>query len=165
MVVRVRRETPPERILVPVAGGPNSRLAIEVALSHAHGIQELCEGKVVVVHVLTVLRPDEVTGEEREQQLREALDIQGWPVPFISVISEDVMEAILETARGYDQVVLGASEEGLLEQQLFGSLPACIGEDASCTVVMVKRHDVVKFGLRRWLGWHKRTPVRAPERG
>lgn len=65
--------------------------------------------------------------------------------------ANDIVRGILAAAAGFDQIIIGASEEGLLEQSLFGSIPQRVAEEALSTVIMVKRHDLVKFGLRRWL--------------
>jgi hypothetical protein len=50
-----------------------------------------------------------------------------------------------------DLGLFSASEERLLDQSLFGSIPQRVAEEALSTVLMVKSHDPVKFGLRRWL--------------
>ena len=66
-------------------------------------------------------------------------------------VARNITEAILKTAENFDQIIIGASEEGLLEQSFFGSIPQRVAEEALSTVIMVKRHEPVKFGLRRWL--------------
>ncbi len=45
---------------------------------------------------------------------------------------------------------LAALIAGPNEGELF-AIPQRISEEALTTVIMVKRHDIVKFGLRRWL--------------
>ena len=65
--------------------------------------------------------------------------------------ADDVVRSILHEAADFDQIIIGASEERLLEQTLFGSIPQRVAEEALTNVIMVKQHDLVKFGLRRWL--------------
>ncbi|MCB0089264.1 MAG: universal stress protein, partial [Caldilineaceae bacterium] len=78
------------------------------------------------------------------------------PIEIEVTHAQDVVEGILAAAVNCDQIVIGASEERLLEQSLFGSIPQRVAEEAPVTTVMVKRHDLVKFGLRRWLFARKR---------
>ena len=90
--------------------------------------------------------------QERREALVEGFGIENWPIELMIEPARDgVVEDILRVARDFDQIIIGASEEGFLEQSLFGSIPQRIAEEAHTTVVMVKRHDVVKFGVRRWL--------------
>lgn len=156
-VVRFRSTHLPKKILVPIAGGPNARMALEIALTQADAIKEqVGEVTVQAVHILRASGDLEAA----EHKLREDLDITGWPVDIKMVVSaDDVAGVILKEAEDYDQIVMGASAEGLLEQGLFGSIPERVGEEAAATVVMVKRHDLVKFGLRRWLQ-RNRQPIK-----
>ncbi|MFQ5577817.1 MAG: universal stress protein, partial [Anaerolineae bacterium] len=153
-VVRFRRGGWPRRILVPVAGGPNARLALELAVTQAEAIGH-SNGQppdVVALHLLPGSTPvDEAAIEARRAAIIEALDIAGWPVEMRVAPANDIVRGILAAAAGFDQIIIGASEEGLLEQSLFGSIPQRVAEEALSTVIMVKRHDLVKFGLRRWL--------------
>ena len=161
-VVRFRRTEPPTRILVPVAGGPNARLALELALTQADALENQGHRRPEVVALNLVL--DGINGddlEQRRQDLLDNLDIADWPIELRLVYTTDVVHGILDEATDFDQIIIGASEEGLLEQSLFGSIPQRVAEEALTTVVMVKRHDLVKFGLRRWLG-RQRQKVEQP---
>jgi amino acid transporter/nucleotide-binding universal stress UspA family protein len=156
-VVRFRHTALPKRILVPIAGGPNSRMALELALTEADAIELRTDQRpeVVALNLMFGLA-DEPHPEEKLQARREALikefDMAHWPIELqVEPARADVVEDILRVAEDFDEIVIGASEEGLLEQSLFGSIPQRIAEEANATVMMVKRHDVVKFGVRRWL--------------
>lgn len=151
-VVRLRRMQSPGRILVPVAGGPNARLAVAFAAAEADGIAE-ADGRrpeVVALFVVPASASDEEIAARRES-LSAGLELAAWEVDLQTVRAEDVVGAILGEAAGFDQIVIGASGEGWLEQSLFGSIPQRVAEEATVTVVMVKRHDPVRFGLRHWL--------------
>ncbi len=156
-VVRFRHAALSQRIIVPIAGGPNSRMALELALTQADAI-ELRTGKrpeVVALNLMFGLDAEndpEKKMQERREALVEEFGIENWPIELhIEPAQEGVVEDILRVAKDFDQIVIGASEEGFLEQSLFGSIPQRIAEEANTNVVMVKRHDVVKFGMRRWL--------------
>ncbi len=149
-IVRFRHTDLPRRILVPVAGGPNSRMALEMALTEADAI-ELRTGKRPEVVALNLIAGSGDAAARHDELIRE-FDIANWPIELrIEPIREGVVADILRVAADFDQIIIGASEEGLLEQRLFGSIPQHIAEEAEATVMMVKRHDIVKFGVRRWL--------------
>ena len=147
----------PMPLIAPIAGGPNSRMALELALTEADTI-EMRTGKrpeVVALNLIVDLEHEndpEKKIQERREALVEGFGIENWPIELMIEPARDgVVEDILRVARDFDQIIIGASEEGFLEQSLFGSIPQRIAEEAHTTVVMVKRHDVVKFGVRRWL--------------
>ncbi len=69
--------------------------------------------------------------EQRRQALLKELDIADWPLELHLAPADDVVRGILNEARGFDQIIIGASEERLLEQSLFGSIPQRIATEAS----------------------------------
>jgi nucleotide-binding universal stress UspA family protein len=132
-------------------------MALELALTEADTI-EMRTGKrpeVVALNLIVGLEQEsdpEKKMQERREALVEGFGIEDWPIELMIEPAQDgVVEDILRVARDFDQIIIGASEEGFLEQSLFGSIPQRIAAEAQTTVVMVKRHDVVKFGVRRWL--------------
>jgi amino acid transporter len=158
-VVRFRRSGAPRRILVPIAGGPNARLALELALAQADALAQDGQVEPEIVALNLVLnssnpRPDAL--DQRRQALLQELEFGDLPIDLRVVFADDIVQGILREATGFDQIIVGASEEGLLEQTLFGSIPQRVAEEALATVIMVKRHDPVKFGLRRWLTRRRR---------
>jgi nucleotide-binding universal stress UspA family protein len=156
-VVHLRKSGLPKRILVPVAGGPNTRLALELALTEAEAIEQR-SGTLPEVVALNII-PNGSDGNKLEQRrltLLKDLGIDGWPVELRIVVGDDIGEAILNEANDFEQIIIGASEEGLLEQSLFGSIPQRVAEEALSTVIMAKRHDPVKYGVRQWLMRRKR---------
>jgi len=141
----------PRRILVPVAGGPNARLSLELAITQADAIEQHT-GKRPEVTALNLITEngDETIRDQRRSELLRELEMERWSVELSIVPAEDVVQGILREAAGFDQIVIGAPEEGVLEQTLFGSIPQRVAEKASTTVVMVKHHHPVKYGLKRW---------------
>ena len=165
-VVRLRRAGLPKRILVPVAGGPNSQLALEFALAEADGVKAL-EGREVEIIALHLVPPgtpeeekarrkEELTAELGLEGLMDELHLKLWIEE-----AEDITKEIVAASERFDQVIMGASEDRLLEQTLFGSIPKRVAEQATTTVIMVKAYNPVKFGLRRWLA--RRNGRRPPE--
>ncbi|MBW8009617.1 MAG: amino acid permease [Chloroflexi bacterium] len=147
-VVRMVRTGIPKRILVPIINGANSNLAIEIALSQAQYAKTYDANETSIVALYLVpLNTDEKTIERRRSRLIEKLDLDGLPVELRILPSQNEAEDILAYAEDFDEIVIGASEEGLLGQQLFGSVPQQIAEDAQVNVIMVKHHNPIKHGL------------------
>jgi len=159
-VVRFRRNVEPKRILVPVAGGPNTRMAIELAVTAADAIelQGQARPEIVALHLI-IQKSGENNGdiEARRKELTDEFDLEALPIELEIRSAGDAAEGILQAAEEFDQIIIGASDERLLEQSLFGSIPQRIAEESLKTVIMVKRYDPVKFGLRRWLVSGKRS--------
>ena len=158
-VVRFRRSSAPmQKILVPVAGGPNTRMALELAVTQADALEQVTGQRPTVV-ALNLALGESPTAEQMDRQRQQLIDqfeLAELPIEIEVTHAQDVVEGILAAAVNCDQIVIGASEERLLEQSLFGSIPQRVAEEAPVTTVMVKRHDLVKFGLRRWLFARKR---------
>jgi amino acid transporter/nucleotide-binding universal stress UspA family protein len=157
-VVRLRKTGLPNRILVPISGGPNARLAIELAITEADAIEQRTGTRPEVVALNLISGSSSDAHKQRRIELLEELQTAQWPLELHIKPADNVVEGILREAANFDQIIIGASEERLLEQSLFGSIPQRVAEEALATVMMVKRHDPVRFGLRRWLAWPRKLP-------
>ncbi|MFQ5593977.1 MAG: amino acid permease [Anaerolineae bacterium] len=145
-VVRVRKNGPPRRILVPAAGGPNGALALETAVSLARQQPEPAS-----VTTLYVAQPgneqDADTGRASLEALAAGVD---YPVDIEVIYSADVVEGIRYVASRFNLVVIGATEQGLFDRLMFGNIPECVAEECLQTTIMVKRYQgPVKSWLRR----------------
>ncbi len=153
-VVRNRHHKPAQSILVPAAGGPNARLALQLALIEAEALEAKTGNpvKIVALNIAPGLDMSDANAvAARRQRVLDDLDLPNLPFELEIVAADDVVEGILNFANGFDQIIVGASNEGLLEQTFFGSIPQKIAEEALTTVIMVKQHDMVKYGIRQWL--------------
>ncbi len=146
---------PPKRILVPVSDGPGMLLSISIALAQAgfmaQQIEDEEERKKIKVTVLHLMQENGSAMEARRRELSSVLDTDN---PFIELevaLSDDVAASILERAGQYDQIVIGASEDRLLNQRLFGSVSQQVAEKAPVDVIFVRRYNPIQHGLRRWL--------------
>jgi uncharacterized hydrophobic protein (TIGR00271 family) len=125
------------KILVPTAGGPNAPIAARLAwlLSEVYG------SEVTALNVqLGRATPERM--EENRQRIVQTLDGLEFSRPPEQkvVVAESVVEGIVREAKGYDLVLLGASEEGLFDQFAFGSIPQQIAARVPKTAVIVKRY-------------------------
>jgi amino acid transporter/nucleotide-binding universal stress UspA family protein len=153
-VVRLVRSGLPKRFLVPVVRNRNSRMALEVALTQAEFANTQLDEEVEIV-ALHLVPPemDAKATEIRRNKLIDELELEDLPITLEIIPSKDVVNDILTYSEKFDEIVIGAPEERLLEQGLFGSVPQKVAEEAVVNVIMVKRHKLIKHGiLGRYLG-------------
>lgn len=151
-VVRYRKHRPLNSILVPVAGGPNSRRAVKLAISMASAATP-GPAKVTLLHIMPpgARNGDRVRAEQAFRESLEGLYYEYLEKRFVEGV--DVVETILAYAQGNehepesDLIVLGATQEPLLRNLFMGSIPARIAKGANVTVIMVKRrsHPIRSF--------------------
>ena len=126
------------RWLVPMAGGPNARVAIKL-LPALVTLGNNPQIRLTRVFKLSELKPDMTILEQSIRQLirrrQLSTNVIAAPVEADSV-SEGVIKLV--TTEGYDVVVLGASREGLLQQAIQGNIPEAIASGVESTVILVR---------------------------
>jgi amino acid transporter len=146
-------QQPLRRILVPVGGGPHSRMALLLAHEMA-----LAEGaQVVALRVLTGALEDEA--EELEDQtlwlaeiITEVLGVE--PVNFTLQAhpAQSIQTGVLRELerQPYNLIVMGASQEWGSGTRLFGSVDDWVADQASCSVLLCRYFEPVAIAwLRR----------------
>ncbi len=133
---------PIRRILVPIGGGPHSRMAVRVA----YEIAEEEDARVTALFCACSPR----LAEEMEDELlllREIIEDELGHVPtsFTTRVARapDVVAGItaeMERQR-YDLLVMGASEEVWTGRQLFGSIDDQLAVELPCSVLLVRQHE------------------------
>jgi uncharacterized hydrophobic protein (TIGR00271 family) len=145
-VVRLGELAQIRRALVPMSLGPNSPLALDLALSL---------GETIQVTALTVARAP--LGETAEVAAYEQLQgvLQPWRgdlrVAAKVVRAPSVISGILDEAgSGYDLLLIGASNESYIDRKLFGNVPQTIAAEAPVpTLVVRRRASAWRMLLRR----------------
>lgn len=161
-VVREDELAEVRRILLPTAGGPHAATAarLAVALAKAYG------AKVTALYICRrgATAEDEEEGRERIAQTFAGLEVDDL-VEAKVVVAPGVVRGILEEAEKHDITLLGASEESLLDQFLFGPVPERVASQSSKTVVMVKRYrGLARFWLYRlWRSLYSLFPTLSEE--
>jgi amino acid transporter/nucleotide-binding universal stress UspA family protein len=155
-VVRFRKRQEPRRILVPTSGGANASLAISLAIDQARQFARRT-GERPVVTLLYVCVPAgagpdmQARGFELLRSLAAGYD---YPIEVSVVTADDVVNGIVEESRHHDLVVIGATDERLFEQVLFGTIPELVALRAPVTVMMVKGYKgPVRSWIRRNFSW------------
>jgi CIC family chloride channel protein len=155
-VVRFRERREPRRILVPTTGGANARLAIRLAIDQARRFAAE-SGEESVVTLLNVCGPADCSAEAQArgyELLRSFASGYDYPLEVTVVRADDVVDGIVREAALHDLVVIGATNERLYEQVMFGAIPERVTLRAPVTVMMVKRYrGPVRSWLRRNLSW------------
>lgn len=139
------------QVLVPMAGGPNAALAMDLALSLAP------HAEITALNVAREVQGDVGLSLGR-QRLKELLEpwagearVQGKVVSASSPIKGILTEA----AKGYDLVMVGASHESYLDRVLFGNVPQTVAARSPAPAIVVKQH-VRGISMGTWLrrtGW------------
>lgn len=124
-------------ILVPIAGGPHSGLAADVARS----VAEDCGAWIDVLHVVDGDAPAD--GRELAEEYVDAASRRiGRPETTTTWVLEadDTAEAIIEQSRYYGLTVLGAPTTGRLRQFLSGSTSRSIRANAESVVLSARNN-------------------------
>lgn len=126
------------RWLVPMAGGPNSPLAIKLlpALITLGNDPKI---RLTQVFKPSELKPDMSVSEQAIRHLMRRRKLSS-SVVALPVQANSVAEGVINLVQteGYDVVVLGASREGLLQQAIQGNIPEAIASGVESTVILVR---------------------------
>jgi uncharacterized hydrophobic protein (TIGR00271 family) len=159
-----RSASPPHRVLIPSAGGPNVALGFRFAedFHRAYG------SKVLMLTVVGKNASDEEVLRAREALMARAQrDMAGLSIPqdavaFHVVRAASPAEGILQmsTPLHADAVIIGASREGVLHRIRFGEIPEKVAAQAQVPVLVIKRPlpRRVTFYRRAWDALSHITP-------
>ncbi|MFB6354281.1 MAG: amino acid permease, partial [Halobacteriales archaeon] len=138
-----------ESILVPTAGGPHAEFAEAVAGA-------IARAENATVTAMHVVPPDAPAArrERAETVLTRCVDSMGDVEATPALVeADDVVDAIVARSADHDLTVIGATQEGLLQELVFGAIPEAVGQRAENTVIMAKRNLGITSRLKRWLRW------------
>lgn len=147
IVSRIEQMDDIESILVPIARGPHSELAIETGLTLARQNDASLE----LLHSYTA--GDEEERVKGEEVLERGADIVDGYRPAEQTLLEagEIPEAIIEYAKSFDITVFGAPREGILRQFMLGTIPDEVSEEASGTVLIAHRGGADESWLDKFL--------------
>jgi chloride channel protein, CIC family len=137
ILVKFNHRTKFDRWLVPMAGGPNAQLAIELlpaltTLSH-QPIVTLCQ-----IFAPVDTQPDRTTLDRAANLIQPHLPTD--TIHTVTLRASSIPDAVLNYARQdeSDVIILGASRAGILQQVVNGNIPAAISQTRDCTVILVR---------------------------
>jgi len=124
--------------LVPMAGGPNSKIALKLLPALVSSSQNL---RICLTQVFSL---SERKTDMKVLQAAKRLLIERYKlannIKAIPVKAESVPEGVIELVKkqAFDLVVVGASREGMLQQAINGNIPEAIASGVDCTVILVR---------------------------
>jgi CIC family chloride channel protein len=140
-ILRYRPVTKFNKLLVPIAGGPNGRLAVNLALAVANNTPE--DTKIILTHV-AVGDIDPTQAEARAQSaFRYAAHGLDHPFETMVVSAESPTEGILKASKSCDLIVIGATKEQRFRNLLMGNVAQSVADGAHCPVIIVKRQSTI----------------------
>ncbi|MHC5185022.1 MAG: universal stress protein [Planctomycetota bacterium] len=131
--------------LVPIAGGPNGALALEIASI----LTAPDEGTVTAFSVDTGHGAVDFDQFIKENAKKFTIPRENFETKTVK--AQSAVKAILAEAKNYDLVVLGTTHKPLLAQMGRMSLPEKIACRSPKPVVMVKSDIGVRSWIRRWI--------------
>jgi nucleotide-binding universal stress UspA family protein len=134
-----------KRILVPVAGGPNSSFALEVASM----LVDKDDGMITVFTVATDREHFDIVGFVSEH--KERLQIPGERISMNAVNADKVVEAILQEAEDYDLVVIGCTQKSKLYQMTHEPVPDGVARRCQRPLAIVNATNGIQSWIRRWV--------------
>jgi len=134
-----------KRILVPLAGGPNGPLAVEIA----NILADPDEGRIVALHVDR--RGAEFDIDSFTKHQTERLHIRPGRLEAKRLRGADVVRTILDEAEDYDLVVLGATLQPVLRQIVRDNVPEVVAKRCGKPLVMVRATGGIRSWIQRWI--------------
>jgi len=137
------------QVLVPVGGGPNAILALDIALTFtpqvrvtALRVASLGLGRAAMAAQQELLAAalEPFAGEERIQP----------KVIFASSIQNGILH---EAKQGYNVMLVGATRESFVDRLLFGNLPQSLAAHSPIPIIIVRRHETTAASLLRRARW------------
>jgi nucleotide-binding universal stress UspA family protein len=130
------------RVLVPLAGGPNSALALEIA-------SILVEGDDSEIVAFTV--GDRLDVDAFVDATAPRMIVPRERVKTKSAHGADVVRTIIEESGGYDLVVIGATQQPMLKMFSHEPIPEAVARGLSNPLVMVKAGAGIRSWIKRWI--------------
>ena len=141
-VLKNRGLTPLNSILIPWGGGPHAQLGLEFAV-------RIGEATDADIHLLRIIKPGIDRERERETMAASVESIIGNYERMhyhVQQSADDVTASLIAAldANNPDLVIIGASHEYRIRNFLFGSIPDIVADHARCSVLMVRRHLLMR---------------------
>ncbi len=146
-IMKIKKDGQFKRILIPTAGGPNAKLAFEWGT----WLARQNKGKVTLLSVV-----EDKKGKRRAKgcllDTRKGVSFEPAVVVEKVVFGRDVLETILEEAKSYDMILIGASKAGIWRRVRFGTIPERLTRSSPISVLVVRKYEgVIRSWLRRFL--------------
>jgi len=146
-IMKIKGDGKIKRVLVPTAGGPNAKLALE----WGSWIVRQNKGNLTLISVAR----DERGKKRAEASLKEtekAAHLGENRIDERVIYGKNVVSAILRESTDYDLILIGASKVGLWKRIRFGTVPEKLTRLSSIPVLVVRKYEgVILSWIRRFL--------------
>jgi len=132
-----------KRILVPIAGGPNCVFALEMA----HILADSDDSEIVAFNVTGGKYYTDINALVEHTEKSRNIPKGRFEIKIKR--HQDVIETILDEAKNYDLIVIGATEQSIINQFFKPSIPEALADKCQKPFVMVKAAN----GIRSWVKW------------
>jgi nucleotide-binding universal stress UspA family protein len=133
------------RILVPWGGGPNGMFALEIASILA----DRDDAEIVAFTVNDPKHPIQIP--QISDMNGDKAHIRFDRIKFKVAQSSQLVETILEEAKDYDLVVLGATQDPLIRQMTRDSVSTACARECGRPMIIVKASRGLRSWIKRWL--------------
>jgi amino acid transporter/nucleotide-binding universal stress UspA family protein len=133
------------RVLVPLAGGPNGEFALEIASI----LVDKTEGEIVALTIVTDEKRFDIDRFVHERRGR--IHVPSDRVRTKTVSAGNVVDAILEEVEDYDLIVMGSTREPLMYQLANPPVPETVAQKCTKPLVMVKASGGIRSWVKRWI--------------
>ena len=134
-----------QRVLAPVAGGPNGPMAIEMA----HILSDPDQGRITAFTVAGGRTPFDIETFAQEQRTR--LDLPAGRLETKVAEAGNIVDTILAEAEGHDLVILGCTEEPLVRRVTRDPIPETVAKRCQTPLMMVRTSGRLRSWIRRWV--------------
>lgn len=134
LVLKDRGFEPMDQILVSTGIGPYDELELRVA----RGLAGAHTAEVTLFHVVPPDQDDIQTQEEREY-MEELVSIDTESMEVKIVEGESVEHEIIEEARNYEMLVMGATAHLSYRDTIFGNVPDLVAQYVDISVVLARK--------------------------
>jgi len=128
---------------VPIAGGPNCEFALEMA----HILADSDDSEIVAFNVTGGKYYTDIN--TLVEHVEKSRNIPKGRFEIKIKRHRDVIETILDEAKYYDLIVIGATEQSIINQFFKPSIPEALADKCQKPFVMVKAAN----GIRSWVKW------------
>jgi uncharacterized hydrophobic protein (TIGR00271 family) len=136
-----------KKILVPTSGGPHASIAAELATTIASTYDS--EITALYVQVGRATSEQMAANRQRLEQTLNGIEFTKAPEQKI-IVTDSIVKGIVEEAKDYDLILLGASEERMFDQFVFGNIPQRIAAQATTPAIIARRYGgPTDFWIRR----------------
>lgn len=149
MFVKMVGNQLPSKLLLPTAGGKHAECAEQYAVALARTLN----GSITVCQVTNQKNTGEdgSINEDLEEAKKRIMAVNGNPdVPAFDNVNgcliqnDSVSTGIIQEAKNYDAVMVGAASKWIHAKSIFGGIPLALAKELNKTVIVVKHYEPLK---------------------